>query len=381
MNARATSSKKDYRGARTILVDALSARAGGGIAVARSLPAAIARSRRDWQIVVLGSDDRIENSMDSDNVRFVRIPRAARPIGRFLIEQFGLEEYLPSGGVDAALLLGGFGPIACRAPQISVWQNAHIWSPPAPGQNRKLRLYIAAQKWMMRASVQRVDINVFLSADSLARCREHMRVGVDNAVVTPLGLDDQWMSPPIPEEADRQPLLLCVGDLYEHKRVEVAVEALRILADRFPRLRLSVAGRTIDSGYEHRLRDLAARGGVADRVDFLGSVDRESLRRLYRTSWVLVSMSRLESFGLTPLEAMASGLPVIATSESATPEVCGDAALYSEAHPVCLSEAIARLIEDEQEWSQLADQGRCRVANFSWDSVAERYAELIDSIA
>jgi 1,2-diacylglycerol 3-alpha-glucosyltransferase len=104
-----------------------------------------------------------------------------------------------------------------------------------------------------------------------------------------------------------QPLVLSLGRLEEYKHVDAVVAALVHLP---PEFRLEVIG---DGSARPALTEFAVRNGVRQRVDFLGRVNDERVDRALAESGVLVTMSELEAFSLAPLDALAAGLPVVAS--------------------------------------------------------------------
>lgn len=118
-----------------------------------------------------------------------------------------------------------------------------------------------------------------------------------------------------------------------------------------------------------------------NEVRFLGRVSTQELFWLYNTARVLVQPSFYEGFGLTPLEAMACGTPVIVSNVSALPEVVGDAGLLVDPHnPEEITVAIWRLLSDEALWASLTEKGFRRAACFSWDKAARQTLELYHSV-
>ncbi|MFL5844142.1 MAG: glycosyltransferase family 4 protein [Solirubrobacteraceae bacterium] len=106
------------------------------------------------------------------------------------------------------------------------------------------------------------------------------------------------------------------------------------------------------------------------------TVDPPGLAALYAKALVLVHPSIHEGFGLTPLEAMAAGVPVVAVRSVAVEEVCGDAAEYVDASdPAQLEGAVRRLHEDPARREALAARGRERAARFSWDASAKAHLD------
>jgi glycosyltransferase involved in cell wall biosynthesis len=126
--------------------------------------------------------------------------------------------------------------------------------------------------------------------------------------------------------------------------------------------------------YERLLR-LVDGLGLAGQVRFLGYVPAEDLVALYNLADLFVFPSLYEGFGLPPLEAMACGLPVVASTAPALREVLDDAALL--VHPqdvVALAEAMAAALGDEALRSRLREAGLRRAAQFSWERTARETA-------
>src|SRR3954452_44728 len=108
-------------------------------------------------------------------------------------------------------------------------------------------------------------------------------------------------------------------------------------------------------------------------------VDPPGLADLYAHALVLVHPSVTEGFGLTPLEAMAAGVPVIAVRNPAVEEVCGDAALYVDGRdPVELEQQVRRLHDEPAARAALAALGRQRANRFSWESSAKAHLDAYE---
>jgi glycosyltransferase involved in cell wall biosynthesis len=116
-------------------------------------------------------------------------------------------------------------------------------------------------------------------------------------------------------ELPEGPLVTYVGGFWEHKHVDVLVDAIA----RIEGFELVLAGDP--RGRAQAIRTRARELGVADRVHLLGRVPREDVRALYHASSVHASASDTEGFGLTFLEAMACGLPVVARDTGIVPEL------------------------------------------------------------
>lgn len=118
-------------------------------------------------------------------------------------------------------------------------------------------------------------------------------------------------------------------------------------------------------------------------VTFLGRVDDEDLLYLYNSARCLAHPALYEGFGLTPLEAMACGTPVVVSNVSSMPEVVGDAALLVDPNSAEeLAVAIHRLLTDDGLHASLREKGLARAGTFSWQRAAEEtlvvYRQVMD---
>jgi glycosyltransferase involved in cell wall biosynthesis len=104
----------------------------------------------------------------------------------------------------------------------------------------------------------------------------------------------------------------------------------------------------------------------------LEDVGDTELPALYRHALVFAYPSFAEGFGMPPLEAMASGVPVLTAASTAIPEVVGDAGLLVDPNDAAaLREALARLLSDAALRTQLVERGLARAAEFTWRRSAE----------
>lgn len=181
---------------------------------------------------------------------------------------------------------------------------------------------------------------------------------------------------PVKDSADPgERVLLYVGRRDPYKNVPLLVEAFAAARKRAPwPLRLVVAGAP-DPRYPEA-EDAARRLGVADAVDFAGSMPFGKLVEAYRNADLLVHPSRYEGFGLQVAEAFAAGLPVVCSDGGSLPEIAGGAArIVPCAAPVSAwADAILETLSDPAGLSRMRDAGLRRAGEFSWDRAAAAVA-------
>jgi alpha-1,3-rhamnosyl/mannosyltransferase len=166
--------------------------------------------------------------------------------------------------------------------------------------------------------------------------------------------------------------ILCVGTLEPRKNLELAIRAYAGLPAtvrrQFPLVTVGMKG-WLTSGLESVMQPLVASGELRT----LGYTSDEALAALYAGALTLVYPSLYEGFGLPPLEAMASGTPVIVSDRSTLPEVVGDAGVIIDASDESgLREALHRFADDPAFWQKRAAASLQRARGFSWQRCAEQ---------
>jgi glycosyltransferase involved in cell wall biosynthesis len=166
------------------------------------------------------------------------------------------------------------------------------------------------------------------------------------------------------------PYLLHVGTLEPRKNLERLVRAYaRLRRVRRDAPLLALAG---PPGWgEAALRRAIAEAGMGEFVRLIGRVPPDDLVALYAAAELFVFPSLYEGFGLPLLEAMACGVPAVASSAGALPELAGDAAhLVDPLDEAALGEAMLAVLADPARRSELRDRGLRRAAGFTWDRCA-----------
>ncbi len=260
----------------------------------------------------------------------------------------------------------------------------------------KLRARASEREPQARIEAER---HLVLAADGVVAATEHERqllrqiygVPRDRVVVVPLGVDPVAFRPrerdtararlaaqglPVPDGAR---VLLAVGRLEPLKGFDILVRALaQLTVD--DEVVLWIAGGDERSAPERaRLEAVAREVGCAERVRFLGAVPHEQLPIYYNAADVVIVPSFYESFGLVALEAMASGVPVVASRVGGLVATVSDGRtgyLVPWRCPEPFAEKIDLLLRNEPLRRALGEAGRVSMERFTWESVAERLSAL-----
>lgn len=179
----------------------------------------------------------------------------------------------------------------------------------------------------------------------------------------------------------RQPFLLYAGTIRPKKNIPRLVEAFAVIRQEMEHhpvyrdLKLIIIGDEI-SRYP-AVRRAVMQSRVEQSVRFLGFVPFETLRVFYERAAAFVFPSLYEGFGLPPLEAMASGAPVVASGISALPEAVGDAAMLVNPENVFdIARGIREVLLDENLRRRLIERGYQHASRFSWTRNAAEVVEI-----
>jgi glycosyltransferase involved in cell wall biosynthesis len=235
---------------------------------------------------------------------------------------------------------------------------------------------------LLREAVDRAARVITSSRYTAEQLLAHTPVSENKLRIIPLGVDPPAMTLSPDERlvarerlvGEGNEMILSVGVLQTRKNTLNALRALEKLPGRY---RLILVG---GDGYgSEAIHEYIRRQGLGPRVQVRGYVALGELRSLYQSASVLLFPSLEEGFGLPVLEAMANGLPVVASRTASLPEVGGEAALYVDPHnPQDMADKVRRAVEDSELRRKMIRQGLERAREFSWRRVAEATLKVYD---
>jgi alpha-1,3-rhamnosyl/mannosyltransferase len=234
---------------------------------------------------------------------------------------------------------------------------------------------------LVRRALDRGAVVHATSAFVAGEVREHFRIDDARIAQIPLGVRPSSGGDPQRGQAlaGAPRYVVALGTVEPRKNLPVLVRAFDEVAARDPELRLVVAGADGWGAEEFRAAWTAARH--AGRVVRLGYVSDTDRRDLLAGARVLAYPSIYEGFGLSPLEAMGAGVPVVAARAGALPETLGDAAVLVDPDDVeALADALDRVVHDDDLRRDLVAEGCRRVDRYGWPQIAPRFVELYRSL-
>jgi glycosyltransferase involved in cell wall biosynthesis len=176
-----------------------------------------------------------------------------------------------------------------------------------------------------------------------------------------------------------QRYILTVSDRHYHKRIDHLVEAYaKLVQNKQIEQNLVIIGRERSNEVEERIKKVILDNHLNEKVKLINHIDNNKLPLIYSNADIYMFPSTFETFGLTPIEAMACGIPTGCSNQSVMPEVCGAGALYFDSLDLeDISEKMYQLLKDKKLREELVLAGLKQSDNFSWELAAERYYKII----
>jgi glycosyltransferase involved in cell wall biosynthesis len=198
-------------------------------------------------------------------------------------------------------------------------------------------------------------------------------VPASRLAVVPCGVDLDRFSPRGPRAArDGRHRILSLGRLVERKGVETTIRAMAAVPD--AELVIAGGGDAIADAEQARLATIAAAGGVQDRIRLVGQIPRDDVPALLRSADVVVSVPWYEPFGMVPLEAMACGVPVIASAVGGHLDTVVDGrtgALVPARDPAAVAQRLRELLADPARLAAIGSAAAARArTRYGWSRIA-----------
>jgi glycosyltransferase involved in cell wall biosynthesis len=288
-------------------------------------------------------------------------------------EQSALPRALRALRPDVLFAPGYTAPLTVPAPVVLTIHDVSFFAHPEWFAFREgLR-----RRWLTAWSARRARRVITVSEFSKSEIMRHIGISSAKIGVIPLGVSRP------PAGSRREPLVLYVGSVFERRRVDRLIEAFDRVVDRVPDARLEIVGENRTRRPRLDLDAIRRSQRHADRITIRSYVDDSVLASLYARASVLAFLSEYEGFGLTPLEALAAGVPPILLDTPVARETCGQAARYVEpqAAPDGVAAAIADLLTNTAARQDLMHHAEAVLARYDWDFAAADTLKVLEEAA
>jgi glycosyltransferase involved in cell wall biosynthesis len=367
--------------AARILIDATGARTGGGVTyLVNLLPRLTALDPERRFRVLLESAELRESIAPAANLELELRPPAGL-LARMRFSQLGGAAATASAwGADLYFSAADLVPLRAPCPTIASFRNPNVFTSLDQGWYAYQVFRLGALRRFARITARSCARVLFVSHDSARWIGDALGLPERKRAVIHHGIDPARFAAPGPAPLSR-PYVLSLSSIYRYKNFVRLIEAWTQLARGDPALPdLAIVGDDLDPDYSRKMREARrASGALAERIHLVGGVPYRDVPAWYAGAALFAFPSYLETFGHPLLEAMASGVPVVAGDIPVSREVAGDAARYADPHDTqALAQALAEVLRDAALRRTLVERGRARVLRFGWEDCARRHLALFD---
>ena len=378
-----------------LFINALAASAGGGLTYVRNVLPQFA-VRDDVRVTVLLSSVLRGQLENTGQVSIIEQDPPGGVAARFWFEQRRLSQLIRHVRADALLSTGNFALWNSPVPQILLSRNALYTSQEFLCDLRRrgdYRIWLDTElkAEFARWSIRRAGVTVAPSRAFANQLRDW--TGVEVTAIHH-GFDAESFfadQTPLPETARRAlqasegaVRLLFVSHYNYYRNFETLIRALSLLRDRLAPRRVCLIltcklcsdanpGTYSADSATHLVQQL----GLAESVIELGSISYGLLHHLYCASDIYVTAAYAESFAHPLVEAMSSGLPIVAANTEVHREICGESALFfPPMSPTALADQVCRFVHDEELAKSSSGKGLLRSQDFSWKQHVQQLLDL-----
>jgi glycosyltransferase involved in cell wall biosynthesis len=376
-----------------LFINALASSAGGGLTYIRNVIPHMA-AREDLRVTVALSPSLRKEFPSASNIEFVELETSAAR--RFWFEQSKMPGLMRRYGADVLLSTGNFALRSSPIPQIllsrnSLYTSADFYRDLITRGEYRTWLDTRFRAMLARRSIFWADCAVAPSEAFAAELRQWtgrtvraIHHGFDREAFFS---ESRQLGAEVEEKltrADGSLRLLFVSHYNYYRNFETLIRALPLLRQLLPNRSVTLfltcklsAGENPGEYRPNAAAKLVKDLGVGDMVVELGSIPYRQLHLLYERADVYVTPAYTETFAHPLVEAMASGLPVVASDLAVHREICQEAAAYFPRFSAeGLAETVAQLTRSPEALKSMADAGSERARQFSWKTHVEKILEL-----
>jgi glycosyltransferase involved in cell wall biosynthesis len=390
-----------------VLFNARASTAGGGLTYLRNVLPRLRAIGGGHSFVVAVHDSYFNEFAGFESDQLKVTPVVDRGIrSRLWQEQAVLRALIATEKIDVLISLGNFALFRSPVPQLLFNRNDLYFSSDFIRDLSSRGLYLQKagtllKRAIAKASVRAADVNVTPTRAFAEKLADYNGGDPDGFEVLRFGFDrakfGESSGPLDPSQTaalrigERVRRILHVSHYNYFRNFETLIRALPLIDEMLQArtgenallvLTTDIRQGKVYGGYDTTLAsELIDRLRVRDRIAMLGEVPYDRLAELYRQADLFVCPSYSESFGHPMLEAMSSGVPVVAANLPVHREICGEAALYFDTFDeATLARECVRVLTDQNLAEKLRTRGEVEIRRFSWDDHVTRLMEIIERL-
>jgi len=371
-----------------VLINILSAKAGGGVTYVRCIIPHLVKQAKGVKFTLLFSSKyqkELVTELSNYVIKLHDTLLPANPMLRFLWEQAVLPFLVKKLKVDLYFQVTESCPLFVSCPVVVMARNSNIYQPIREIKNWNNLWWKATRLPVALLSFKKAKKIIFVSDTFRRYVQKKYGLPLDKTYAVYHGLDAMFLDTLRQKKKIRlrnSPYILSVSNFMPHKNYTALIRAFNILLKRDWSLpyHLKIAGKK-DRFHFPKVRDLVNNYKLKERIHFLGLVPYNRLLQLYQRASLFVLPSRLETFGLPLIEAMASGVPVVASNLDVISEICQDAAVYFDPfNPEDIAEKMLLVLNNHQVQENLRKRGLKRAKDFSWEKTAKETLRVFEEV-
>ena len=335
--------------------------------------------------VATGSDRTLENRQklqEDTNLKLLPWGRKVIPLSWMMLNAPPIEYWLKEN-IDITHIVSLGFPVATRKKLVVTVHDIGPLTHPEYFTNSKPRLFKLSFEHMVRYADAIICVSQATADEVVGYAGVHLSKRIH---VIHEGVDANYFSQePLDPYKELQhmpprgiPFMLTAGAMSPRKNIKRVLEAFLKVQDSIPHHLVLVGGTGWDCD---EASNMLKNPTVAQKVHHLGYVSDNQLQALYKYADFYLHASLFEGFGLTVLEAMAAGCPVITSNISSLPDIAGDAALFLDPRSIQeIAAAMKSLATDAQLRCGQSERGLTHVKAFQWASTAQKVAAVYQEV-